>query len=120
MCWCNSTRDGAEATSYFLTCADNSELIEEYDSKTYELLLRKRRAPKQTGGLSAWEYLHGEDAAGSQAQSCALRESSLNVRCAHSCIIVAHLALCFVTRVQSVCRSASLSTTCERKYARPF
>jgi hypothetical protein len=60
--------------------ADKAELIEEYDSKTLELLLRKRREAKQSGAQGAWEYIQGEDAPGSNVQCGVLRESSVNVR----------------------------------------
>lgn len=59
---------------------DKSELIEEYDLKTNELLLRKRRTPKPLSGPGAWEYLQGEEAPGFKAPPVALAENSRNVR----------------------------------------
>lgn len=62
-------------------CAEKAELIEEYDSTTLELLLRKRRRAKQSGSQGAWEYIQGEDAPGVNAECGVLRESAANVRC---------------------------------------
>lgn len=68
-------------------CADKAELIEEYDSKTLELLLRKRRRAKQSGSQGAWEYIQGEDAPGANAECGMLRESAVNVRaCSLTCV----------------------------------
>jgi protein DPCD len=60
--------------------ADESELVEEYDIKTTELLLRKKRKPKALGGAGNWEYLMGEEASGFKNAQAGLAESSINVR----------------------------------------
>lgn len=58
---------------------DKSELIEEYDLKTRELVLRKQRKAKPFGGLCSWEILQGEEAVRQQAEAGSLAESSTNV-----------------------------------------
>ena len=68
------------------TWEDKSELIEEYDLKTNELLLRKRRKPKPLSGPGTWEYLQGEEAPGFKAPPVALAENSRNVRFDHCCL----------------------------------
>ena len=68
------------------TWEDDSELIEEYDLKTSELLLRKRRKPKPLGAQGDWEYLQGEEAAGYKAPAVQLMENSQNVRTEVPCI----------------------------------
>lgn len=42
------------------TFEDGSELVEEFDLKTDELLVRKRRTKTALGGDNPWEYLVGE------------------------------------------------------------
>lgn len=59
--------------------ADKSELIEEYDLKTRELVLRKLRRSKPFGGVCSWDILQGEEAA-RQNEPGSLAESSTNVR----------------------------------------
>jgi DPCD protein family len=60
--------------------ADESELIEEYDATTNELLLRKKRKPKPLGGPGEWEYYQGEEAPGYKRPQAPLAENSKNVR----------------------------------------
>jgi hypothetical protein len=59
---------------------DGTELVEEYDLKTRELLLRKRRKPRPFGGLGDWEYLQGNEAPGYRPPQVLIAESSTNVR----------------------------------------
>ncbi|GIL92690.1 hypothetical protein Vretimale_19430 [Volvox reticuliferus] len=61
------------------TWDDGSELVEEYDVTTGELLARKRRTKSALGALSPWEHLAGEKApAAWSPDNGTLRESSLN------------------------------------------
>ena len=60
--------------------ADDTEMIEEYDLTTSELLLRKKRRPKALGRPAEWEYMRGEEAPGCRQPQGNLMESSTNVR----------------------------------------
>jgi hypothetical protein len=86
-------RSGARSTSLLSagrkkvhsTLPDGSELVEEFDARSDELLLRKRRQRSLTGGLQPWTVEVGEDddrasragtgAAGPGHRPCLIRES---------------------------------------------
>jgi len=60
------------------TFDDGSELVEEYDVKTGELVERKRRGKTVLGRQADWEYLIGEPPARWNQEQGTLKESSQN------------------------------------------
>ncbi|KAK9806745.1 hypothetical protein WJX72_001124 [[Myrmecia] bisecta] len=60
------------------TWKDGSEMLEEYDLKTAELLLRKRRSRTTWGKDGEWEYLVGDPPAAWQPDKGVLKENSQN------------------------------------------
>lgn len=57
---------------------DGSELVEEYDITTGELLLRKRRERAVLSGDAKWDYLFGEEAQTWTPQTGTLKENTAN------------------------------------------
>jgi len=60
------------------TFDDGSEMVEEYDEVTLELLVRKRRARTALGKETPWEYLVGQAVEAFNPDTSSLRESSVN------------------------------------------
>ena len=60
------------------TFEDGSELVEEFDLKTDELLVRKRRTKTALGGDNPWEYLVGEAPRAFNSDTGTLIESGAN------------------------------------------
>mmetsp|Transcript_9213 Transcript_9213/g.23559 ORF Transcript_9213/g.23559 Transcript_9213/m.23559 type:complete len:195 (-) Transcript_9213:25-609(-) len=60
------------------TFEDGSEMVEEYDLQTNELLVRKRRAKTVLGGQGPWEYMVGDAEQPTFSGGPEIRESSLN------------------------------------------
>lgn len=57
---------------------DGSELVEEYDAQTMELLVRKRRGKTVLGREAEWEYLVGDAPTRWDPQQGLLKESTQN------------------------------------------
>ncbi len=80
-------RQGGKSTSFVsgnrktihTTFSDGGELVEEYDVKTDELLLRKQRARTKLGGEGKWEYLVGDAPVHFNPEVSTIVESSSNV-----------------------------------------
>eukprot|EP00761_Pharyngomonas_kirbyi_P010686 gb/GECH01010707.1/.p1 GENE.gb/GECH01010707.1/~~gb/GECH01010707.1/.p1 ORF type:complete len:104 (+),score=12.91 gb/GECH01010707.1/:1-312(+) len=65
------------------TFPDKSEMLEEYDLRTHELLVRKIRTPSVLGGEGEWKYEIGQPSlqpATSKNGQVLIRESNENVR----------------------------------------
>ncbi|MEW5317608.1 MAG: hypothetical protein WDW38_008892 [Sanguina aurantia] len=60
------------------TWDDGSELMEEYDAKTAELMVRKRRVKTTLGGEGAWEFMIGEPPVRWNPEQGTMQESSQN------------------------------------------
>jgi len=79
-------RQGGKSTSFVsgnrktihTTFSDGGELVEEYDVKTDELLLRKQRARTKLGGEGKWEYLVGDAPVHFNPEVSTIVESSSN------------------------------------------
>mmetsp|Transcript_7786 Transcript_7786/g.22245 ORF Transcript_7786/g.22245 Transcript_7786/m.22245 type:complete len:127 (+) Transcript_7786:1349-1729(+) len=79
-------RQGGKSTSFVsgtkksvhTTFKDGSELVEEYDLKTDELLVRKKRSKTKLGGEGKWEYLVGDAPVHFNAEGSTIMESSSN------------------------------------------
>ena len=80
------------------TFEDGSELVEEYDLKTDELLVRKRRSKTVLGKDSEWEYLVGEPPRMFSADTGTLIESGANPSWSRS----QDTPQCFVWRVRNL------------------
>eukprot|EP00730_Choanoeca_flexa_P018407 TRINITY_DN8944_c0_g1_i4.p1 TRINITY_DN8944_c0_g1~~TRINITY_DN8944_c0_g1_i4.p1 ORF type:complete len:201 (+),score=34.61 TRINITY_DN8944_c0_g1_i4:165-767(+) len=60
------------------TFADGAEMVEEYDSNSDTLLLRKWRRQKAIGGTGSWDVELGEEAFTSQERDVLVKESNVN------------------------------------------
>jgi len=60
------------------TWEDGTELIEEYDVNTEELVLRRRRKKTPLGKATEWEYLYGDPPSAFNSAAGLLQESSRN------------------------------------------
>lgn len=80
------------------TFEDGSEMVEEYDLKTDELMVRKRRSKTVLGKDSEWEFLVGEAPRMFSADTGTLIESSANPSFTRS----QDTPQCFVWRVRNL------------------
>lgn len=60
------------------TFPDGSELVEEYEQNTGELVVRKRRAKSTLGAQQGWTYLYGEPQEWPSSSASGIIESSSN------------------------------------------
>ena len=60
------------------TFEDGGELVEEYDARTDELVLRKRRGVSALGKPSEWEYLVGDEPKAFNPETTVMQASAAN------------------------------------------